>query len=82
MAKQIFIPLTDEILYEHPEYITGPLTPYHTDLACYRWLSVELNPEENHRQPGVDYRHDYRISKPKSRKLPIPAWLPLQGVHT
>lgn len=82
MGKQIFIPLTDEILYEHPECITGPLTPYRTDLSCYHWLSVELNPQDNHQQPGIDYRRDYRIPKPNPRKLRIPAWLPLQGVRT
>ncbi len=28
MRKQIFVPLTDEMLYEHPECINGPLMPY------------------------------------------------------
>ncbi len=44
MSRYVFVPLTDEILYEHPELINGPVVPYRADRACYRWLSVELNP--------------------------------------
>ena len=50
MGKQVFIPLTDDILYEHPEFINGPLRPYATGMPCYHWLSVELNPRED--MPG------------------------------
>lgn len=46
MGKQVFVPLTDEILYDHPELINGPVLPYTAGQACYHWLSVELNPEE------------------------------------
>lgn len=54
MTRRIFIPLTDEILYDHPELITGPVVPYVPGAPCYHWLSVELNPEETTppRQPG------------------------------
>ncbi len=44
MGKQVFIPLTDDILYDHPELISGPVLPYTTGRPCYHWLSVELNP--------------------------------------
>ena len=44
MGKQVFIPLTDDILYDHPELISGPVLPYSTGRPCYHWLSVELNP--------------------------------------
>ncbi len=47
MSRYVFVPLTDEILYEHPEMINGPIVPYRADRACYRWLSVELNPTED-----------------------------------
>lgn len=47
MSHMIFIPLTDELLYEHPEKITGPVLPYNTDHPCHHWLAVELNPDED-----------------------------------
>ena len=80
MGRKIFIPITDELLYEHPERITEPLTPYLTGQSCYHWLSVELNPEDNPVQTIVEYRHETRF--PRSRELRIPAWLPLQSAGT
>jgi len=47
MGKQVFVPLTDEILYDHPELISGPVLPYTTGKPCYHWLSVELNPRDD-----------------------------------
>ena len=46
MNRYVFIPLTDEILYEHPELINGPIVPYRAGSECYHWLSVELNPDD------------------------------------
>ena len=43
----VFVPITDEILYEHPERISGPLLPYHVDRRCHHWLAVELNPDDD-----------------------------------
>ena len=28
MSKIVFVPLTDEMIFEHPEMITGPVTTY------------------------------------------------------
>ena len=28
MSKIVFVPLTDEMVFEHPEMITGPVTTY------------------------------------------------------
>ena len=47
MGKEVFVPLTDEILYEHPELINGPVLPYSAGRPCYHWLSVELNPVDD-----------------------------------
>jgi len=47
VSEMIFVPLTDELLYEHPEQITGPLLPYHIEWPCHHWLAVELNPEDD-----------------------------------
>jgi hypothetical protein len=37
MSMNVFVPLTDEILYEHPELFDG-LVPYRSDLPCFHWL--------------------------------------------
>ena len=66
MGKQVFVPLTDEILYDHPELINGPVLPYKAGQACYHWLSVELNPEDV--LPSVAKR------VPKKPSL-LPQWL-------
>jgi hypothetical protein len=47
MGRPVFVPLTDEILYEHPEIISGPLLPYSAGRPCHHWLSVELNPVDD-----------------------------------
>lgn len=41
-APKVFIPITDEILFERPELITSPLVPYQIDLPCFHWLSIEI----------------------------------------
>jgi hypothetical protein len=58
MSRYVFVPLTDEILYEHPELIKGPIVPYRPGWPCHHWLSVELNPDTD---PPV---------KPKPRPQP------------
>ncbi len=52
MTDRIFVPLTDEILYDHPERITGPLLPYSVDRPCHHWLAVELNPDADSTASG------------------------------
>ena len=47
MGRKVFIPLTDDILYDHPDLIKGPVLPYAAGRPCYHWLSVELNPVED-----------------------------------
>lgn len=46
-ATQVFVAITDELLYEHPENIDSPLVPYSSGLECYHWLDVEINPEDS-----------------------------------
>lgn len=51
MAVQIFIPLTDEILYGHPELLSSGLVPYRTELPCLHWLKeaeVEIEYDDGH----------------------------------
>jgi len=42
-SKRVFVPLTDEVLYRHPEWIAegGALTPFNAGLPCYRWLAEQ-----------------------------------------
>ena len=47
MNSQIFVPVTDDIIYNHPEEIEGPLIPYNAGMECQNWLTIELNPEES-----------------------------------
>ena len=45
-GNRVFIPITDDIIYNHPEQIEGPLVPYFAGMECQNWLSIELNPED------------------------------------
>ena len=65
MGKKVFVPLTDEILYDHPELINGPVLPYTAGQACYHWLSVELNPEDE----------PVRVNKAPKRSSMFPQWV-------
>ena len=47
MNHQIFVPVTDDIIYNHPEQIEGPLVPYYAGMECQNWLSIEINPDES-----------------------------------
>jgi len=40
MQQQVFVPLTDEMLYEHPECINGPLMPYNYSQPCHHELAA------------------------------------------
>ena len=47
MNHQVFVPVTDDLIYEHPEQIEGPLVPYNAGMECQNWLTIEINPEES-----------------------------------
>lgn len=53
MSRYVFVPLTDELLYDHPELITGPIRPYQSGEECHHWLSVEINPSDIDTHPNV-----------------------------
>lgn len=46
MNQQYFVPVSDDLIYNHPEQIEGPLVPYVAGMECHEWLSIELNPED------------------------------------
>jgi len=47
MNQQYFVPVSDDIIYNHPEMIEGPLVPYIAGMECHEWLSIEINPDES-----------------------------------
>ena len=38
MGQKVFVPITDELLYERPELITSPLRPYKVEMPCFHWM--------------------------------------------
>lgn len=76
MTHLVFIPLTDELLYDHPELISGPVVPYVAGTPCYHWLSVELNPED-----CTPPRQSERGWKRPAR-MPISATAPRGTIHS
>ena len=72
MAQQLFVPLTDDLMYDTPEMITSGLRPYRVDTPCYHWqVSVESNDAPMDGSTGTsDYSTgkaiDQHISQPSS----------------
>lgn len=33
-----FVPISDELIFDHPDRISGPLVPFSHDYDCYHWL--------------------------------------------
>lgn len=52
MGHKVFIPLTDELIFDRPELISAPLRPYDESLACYHWLDVRIDPLEDAESVG------------------------------
>ncbi len=61
-SHKVFIPVTDEMLYEHPELITAPLRPYRVSEPCFHWLAVEIEPVEPHQleQQSKGHRFEHK----------------------
>ncbi|MFT5572886.1 MAG: hypothetical protein ACI9FR_001810 [Cryomorphaceae bacterium] len=64
MNHQVFVPVTDEIIYNHPEQIEGPLIPYSAGMECHDWLAIEINPDES-----LVLGRSAAIEKPTKRSL-------------
>lgn len=45
MSQKVFVPLTDELLYDHPELITAPLRPFNAGQPCFHWANWMANAE-------------------------------------
>jgi len=53
MSNHVFVPVTDDMIYNHPEIIEGPLVPYAAGMECSEWLSIEINPDETDHEIDV-----------------------------
>jgi hypothetical protein len=51
-----FVPITDELIYDHPEDITAPLVPFSLDYACQRGLA-DKEQEDCSRRPAEMSMH-------------------------
>ena len=51
MSHKVFIPITDEILYDYPDLITTPLRPYQIGNPCYHWMATIESSEQNGQHP-------------------------------
>lgn len=67
MTNQIFVPVTDDIIYNHPEQIEGPLIPYSAGMECQNWLSIEINPEEGDAEEALAVVNSAVASKAKPK---------------
>ncbi len=47
LVSQVFVPITDEMIYDHPEQIEGPLVPYAAGMECHEWIAIEINPDDS-----------------------------------
>jgi len=54
MSHQVFVPVTDDLIYNHPDQIEGPLVPYSAGMECHEWLSIEINPDESNDSGNVE----------------------------
>ena len=63
MGHKVFIPVSDELVFDRPELISAPLRPYSEDLACYHWMDVRLNPDDNNKIAESFSRLRIRSSK-------------------
>lgn len=49
VAQKLFVPLTDDLMYDTPEMITSGLRPYRVDTPCYHWdVTIELAHQAAH----------------------------------
>lgn len=41
MTTALFVPLNDDLIEQHPEFLHERLVPYRTELPCYHALASE-----------------------------------------
>lgn len=63
MSAKVFVPITDEILYDHPELITAPLRPFTVDQPCFHWLT-DIQIIKEHSETPAPPTHPARSPDP------------------
>ncbi|QKQ27186.1 hypothetical protein [Candidatus Reidiella endopervernicosa] len=43
---QQFVPVTDEIVFDHPEDVADRLVPFSLDYPCHHWLEASNGEEQ------------------------------------
>jgi len=71
MNNQVFVPVTDDLIYNHPEQIEGPLVPYSAGMECSEWLSIEINPEDELPESKQEVKQEIRVLKGRMIRTPI-----------
>ncbi len=66
MGHKVFIPISDELVFDRPELISAPLRPYSENLACYHWMDIRLNPDDDNRI--AESFHERRISTAREKQ--------------
>ena len=66
MNNHVFVPVTDDLIYNHPEQIEGPLIPYSAGMECSQWLAIEINPEDDN---ADNDNNEFAIDSKKQMKL-------------
>jgi len=66
MGYKVFIPVSDELVFDRPELISAPLRPYNEDLACYHWMDIRLNPDDDR----IAESFSQRIQRTRDTKYP------------
>jgi len=69
MGQKVFIPVSDELVFDRPELISAPLRPYSEDLACYHWMDIRLNPDDDSNIAESFSRS--RIRSPRENMFPL-----------
>ena len=68
MGRTVFIPLTDDILYEHPERILGPVVPFSQDARRRDVESTGSNSETRHFRSKTEVKTAESVLLPASFK--------------
>lgn len=45
-----FVPLTDELIFDHPELLLGPCVPFSLDYDCYHQLNGSEHGKPSHKE--------------------------------
>ena len=65
MSQKVFVPITDEILYDHPELITAPLLPFNAGQPCFHWMADRRTDGRDNETTGGMPGADIDLSAPE-----------------